>query len=227
MGGVRKAHLEVLGEPLLLHAIRPFLEHPAVVSIVVALAPDEAVYPPKWLVELDDRVEVVQGGRTRAESVRAALRAFDPPPPFVAVHDAARPLVDRGILDRCLEVVRMGDAAVAGWPVVDTLKEVDEGGRVTGTPDRRRFWRAQTPQVFPFLDLLNAYDRADEAAMQATDDAGFAERFGVRVRMVEGGAWNLKVTHSEDVWIAEHLLRLRRRASEDGVGASPDRREGG
>jgi 2-C-methyl-D-erythritol 4-phosphate cytidylyltransferase len=126
----------------------------------------------------------------------------------IAVHDAARPLVTRSIIDRCLAEIREGRGAVAGWPAVDTLKEVDEQGRILATPDRERFWHAQTPQVFPSRLLLDAYEHALDAGIRDTDDAALVEAIGGEVVMVQGSARNLKVTRPEDLPLAEFLAEL-------------------
>jgi len=210
MGGNRKAFLELLGEPLLLHTLRPFLAHPRVFSIGIALAPEDLAGPPEWLGDLDPRIRLVAGGATRLHSVRSAITALHSDVDVVMVHDAARPLVTREIIDRCLRVAAGGEGAVAGWPSVDTLKEVDPSGRVLSTPERASIWRAQTPQAFPRGTLLAAYQKALDTGAEATDDATLFARAGERVRMVEGSAWNLKVTHPEDVRIAEMLLLDRR-----------------
>ncbi len=209
MGGTRKAFLALSGEPILLHALRPFLAHPAVVSVAVALSPEEFGDPPEWLGTLDPRLLLVRGGDTRTASVRAALAALAPEVEVVLVHDAARPLVNREIIDRCLQVALGGEGAVAGWPAVDTVQEVDGEGRIVATPDRTSLWQAQTPQAFPSAPLLEAYRAAEAAGVAATDDAALFTRMGGRVRMVEGSPWNLKVTHPDDVPVAELLLRLR------------------
>lgn len=213
MGGRKKAFLEVAGRPLLELALEPFLGHPDVISVAVAVPPEDLGSLPPWLaarVREDPRIRVVAGGHTRLNSVRAALSALRPEVRTVLVHDAARPLVTRGIIDRCLRVARTGDGAVAGWPVVDTLKEVDTDGRVLSTPDRESLWRAQTPQAFPRDALLQAYREAVEEGVAATDDAALFARSGGRVRMVKGDPWNLKVTHPEDVAVAELFLKRAR-----------------
>ena len=206
MGGVRKPFLELEGEPVLIHALRPFLADVRVTSVIVALGVADAADPPAWLTGADPRIHVVQGGRTRAESVRNAVAAL-PEVDVIAVHDAARPLVTPEVVDHCIEIAAAGEGAVAGCPAVDTVKQVDGEGRIVATPDRSRLWYAHTPQVFPAAMARRAY-AADLAG--ATDDASLVERVGGVVRMVDAGASNLKVTRVEDVAVAEALLRARR-----------------
>jgi 2-C-methyl-D-erythritol 4-phosphate cytidylyltransferase len=211
MGGVKKPWLTLLGEPLLLHTLRPFLAHPDVAAVRVALSAEDAAAPPAWLRARDPRIECVPGGATRAASVRAGLAAL-PDVDVVLVHDAARPLATRAILDRCIAAVAGGAVgAVAGWPASDTLKQVDEARRVVGTPDRSRIWHAQTPQAFPKALLERAYAVWDGS--DATDDAALVERAGGTVVMVEGSPTNLKVTRPEDVAVAETLLAIAAPAS--------------
>lgn len=208
LGGVRKAFLELGGDPLLALSLRPFLAHPRVRSVVVALPAEEAADPPAWLRDLDDRIRLVEGGATRLHSVGAALSALDPSVEVVLVHDAARPFVTRAIIDRCLEVAERGEGAVAALPSTDTLKEVDGSGRILSTPDRESVWRAQTPQAFPRADLLDAYRHAMELGLPATDDAALFSRWGGRVRVVRGSTRNLKITHPDDLVVARALLAL-------------------
>jgi 2-C-methyl-D-erythritol 4-phosphate cytidylyltransferase len=210
MGGVRKPFVELEGEPLLAHALRPFLQHPGVVSVVVALGATDAMEAPGWLVELDPRIRVVEGGTSRFESVRRAIAALPEDLDVVAVHDAARPLVTRAVVDRCVEVAAGGEGAVAGSPAVDTMKEVDGEGRVVATPDRSRLWHAHTPQVFPAAVAREAYTGPDGGA---TDDSVLVERLGLPVRMVDDGAANLKVTVPADLVAAGAILRDRGRSA--------------
>ena len=212
MGGaastVRKAFVELAGEPLLLHALRPFLAARRVVSIAVPLSPDLAAEPPAWLSRVDPRVRIVTGGATRTQSVRAGLAALPSDVDVIAVHDAARALVETRVVSACIDLALSGSGAVAGCPAVDTLKRVDAERRVLETPDRSAMWQAQTPQVFPAEVLRAAY--ADPTA-EATDDAALVERArpDVAVRMVDAGATNLKVTRAADLVLAEAILRRR------------------
>jgi 2-C-methyl-D-erythritol 4-phosphate cytidylyltransferase len=207
MGGVRKPFVELAGEPILLRSLRPFLDHPMVVAVVVALGEEDLLHPPSWLAEAHPKVHLVRGGASRGESVLAALEALPSTVEVVAVHDAARPLVTRAIIDRCLEKVGPDRGAVAGWPAVDTLKEVDAGGRIVGTPARDRIWHAQTPQIFPRDLIQRAYREAARCGMAETDDAALVERMGGQVVMVPGSPSNLKITLPGDLALAEVLLR--------------------
>jgi len=208
MGGVRKPFLELAGQPILFWALRPFLRHPRVLAIAVALGEEDAAQPPEWLASLDERIRVIRGGATRGDSVRAAVDALPPGLDVVAVHDAARPLVTSEILDRCLSAVGPGRGAVAGWPAVDTLKEVAWGGRIVGTPNRDRIWHAQTPQVFPRDIIVEAYRKALDDGVSDTDDSALVERIGGEVVMVSGSPFNLKVTRPEDLPLAELFLKM-------------------
>lgn len=204
MGGRRKALLEAAGRPLLLHALDPFLEDPRVVSVVVVLAAEDAAEPPGWITGADPRVRVVEGGETRTASVRAGLEALPDEVDVVLVHDGARPLVAGEVVGRCIEVAAAGRGGVAGFPAVDTLKEVDGEGRVVRTAERELIWHAQTPQAFPRPLLARAYGEAEDA--DASDDAGLVERAGGEVVMVRSSRWNLKVTRPEDLEVVEALL---------------------
>jgi 2-C-methyl-D-erythritol 4-phosphate cytidylyltransferase len=206
MGGVRKPFVELAGEPVLRHTLRALLSEGRITEVVVALGPDEAADPPGWLVSLDPRVVVVEGGATRAESVRRALAGIRRAE-VIVVHDAARPFVDVDVLSRCIDVAATGEGAVAGSRAVDTMKMVGPDGLVRSTPDRSTLWHAHTPQAFPAAVLRRAYEGD---LVGATDDASLVERLQVHVRMVDSGAWNLKVTRPVDLRIAEALLRASR-----------------
>jgi len=208
MGGARKPFLELDGEPILLRALRPFLEHPCITSVVIALAPEDAADPPDWLATLDARVVLVEGGEERTDSVRQALQRIPADVEVVLIHDAARPLVSRALVDRTLACAAGGRACIAALPVTDTIKEVEEGGRIVATPDRRRLWRAQTPQAFPRALLVDAHERAAREGLKTTDDAALVCHFGATVVVVNGDPRNLKVTTAEDLLLAEALLRV-------------------
>src|SRR4051794_7662569 len=151
----------------------------------------------------------VAGGGSRSASVRAALAAA-PEATVAVVHDAARPLVSRELVERCIAALDSGfDGAVAAAPVSDTIKEADGDGRVVRTLERARLWAIQTPQVFRAEVLRRALDVSDDVLAEATDDASLVEAAGGSVRVVEAPADNLKVTRPVDLELAEALLRAR------------------
>ena len=124
------------------------------------------------------------------------------------VHDAARPLVTRELIDRTLAGVEEHQGAIAALPLADTVKRV-VGGKVVETPDRSELYRAQTPQAFPTKLLRDAYRAAELLGRLGTDDASVVERFGGHVVVVEGDPDNLKVTDPGDVAVARTLLARR------------------
>lgn len=202
-GDRRKQYVELAGESVLLRSLRPFLDHPDVAWVVVALPPEDVASPP---LALPEGVIAVTGGAERSDSVRNALEAVPEEAEAVLVHDAARPLLSRAVLDRVLRAVAGGTGAIAAVPVADTLKRVGEGGVIEVTVDRAGLWRAQTPQGFPRAVIVDAYRRAAAEGVTATDDAALVERYGGRVVVVEGDVRNLKITRPEDLERAEALL---------------------
>jgi 2-C-methyl-D-erythritol 4-phosphate cytidylyltransferase len=198
-GGELKQFRWVAGKPMLLHSVQTFLARPDVGTVVVVLPSQYAGDPPPWLFQCDvDRLLVSLGGRTRSESVANGLDDLPDDAEVVLVHDAARPLVGAATIDRVVSAVRAGRSVIAALPVVDTLKEVDETGRIVATVPRDNLWRAQTPQGFPRRVLVDAHRRAKADRIDATDDAGLLERLGVPVDVVRGSERALKVTDAGD-----------------------------
>ena len=152
----------------------------------------------------------VTGGPSRSESVRNALAAA-PEAEIAIVHDAARPLLTRDLVERCVAAIHAPgvDGAVAATPVTDTIKEADGSGRVLQTLDRGSLWSIQTPQVFWAPALRHALDVEAERLAAATDDAGLVEAAGGTVAIVEAPRETLKVTTRLDLRVAELLLERR------------------
>lgn len=159
-------------------------------------------------------IGVTAGGPQRALSVRNGLRALAEMGTWdlVGVHDGARPLVLCEDVERAVAVLA-ADAQVAGAvlasPSTDTIKEVDMAGDIIGTADRDSLWRAQTPQIFRWQELMTAYEQPDEVLVAATDDASLLEMGGARVKVVKGSSDNLKITDRADFRLAERILRER------------------
>ena len=155
---------------------------------------------------------VVTGGATRADSVRRGLAAVPADAEVVVVHDAARPLASPDLFVAVIAAVTDGgaDGAVPGVPPSDTIKAVDESGRVTDTLDRATLVAVQTPQAFRADALRRAHDEAAAgASVGATDDAMLVEALGGTVQVVPGEPGNLKITDPTDLGAAERLLAAR------------------
>jgi 2-C-methyl-D-erythritol 4-phosphate cytidylyltransferase len=199
----------VAGKPALLHSLQAFMARADVVSVVCVLPRDYAADPPPWIFQCDvDRLMIAPGGRTRTESVANGLDDLPDEAKIVLIHDAARPLVGDDTIDRVVSAVRSGTSAIAALPVVDTLKEVDESGRITRTVERERLWRAQTPQGFPREVIVRAHRDAKAQRISATDDAALCERLGIPVLVVRGSERAMKITEEPDFARAEALFTL-------------------
>lgn len=197
-----KQYLDVDGEPLLAHALRALLSHPAVQGVVVALAEGDPHWP-GWREFEGKPVVACTGGDSRAASVLAALEALPASvraDDFVLVHDAARPNLARADLDRLLERGRADPVgAILAAPVRDTLKRAGDDGGIDATEPRERLWRAFTPQLFRRLQLTRALQAAARDGVAVTDEAMAMERQGARPLLVEGSEANLKVTTPADL----------------------------
>ncbi len=199
----------VAGKPALLHSVQAFMARSDVAIVVVVLPKAYAADPPPWLFQCDvDRLLVSTGGSERHESVVNGLEDLPEQIAIAVVHDAARPLVTDDTISRVIAEARKGHGAIAALPVVDTLKEVDDSGRIVRTIDRTRLWRAQTPQAFPREMLERAHIAARQDQIGATDDAALVERLGLPVVVVQGSERGLKITTEADFARADALSQL-------------------
>lgn len=189
--GVKKQYRTIGGKPLYAYALDALCACPFD-AIVLVIGADDDVH------SSDARVRIVRGGATRQQSVYAGLCALDGVA-WVCVHDGVRPLVTPTLIDRCVQdAIAHACTAVAAVRVADTLKRVDD---TVTTISREHVWAVQTPQVFPYEQLL----RAHALDVHATDDAMLMERIGERVRIVLGDGTNIKVTTEDDF---AHVSRL-------------------
>jgi 2-C-methyl-D-erythritol 4-phosphate cytidylyltransferase len=203
--GRPKAFVRLAGLTLLERSVGIFIAHPRV-GRVVAAVPDlgEAA---RVLGPHTERVVLVRGGASRQDSVRAGLLALPAgADEIILVHDAARPLVSREIVDSVIAAAGAHGAAVPVIPPADTVKQVAADGVVETTLARDRLRLAQTPQGFRGPLLREAYARAARDAFLGTDDAALVERTGHRVRAVDGSQYNIKITTPLDLALAEAIL---------------------
>lgn len=209
-----KALRDLAGVPMVVHAVRALAAARGVDLVVVAAPPDRVEDTRTLLRDQHEGadLEVVAGGATRPESVRAALAALPQATTTVLVHDAARPLAPVDLVEAVVAALADGaDAVVPGVPVVDTVKAVADGV-VTATLDRSGLCAVQTPQGFrrEVLERAHdAHDAHDRGGPDVTDDAGLVERLGVRVVVVPGHAEAFKVTRPLDLLLAAAVLAGR------------------
>lgn len=197
------------GKPMLLHSVQAFHARRDVAMVVCVLPKAFVGDPPPWLFQCDtDRLLISVGGRERTESVASGLEDLPDEVNIVLIHDAARPFVSDAMIDRVIAEARCGRGAVAALPVIDTLKEVDDTGRIVRTVERASLWRAQTPQAFPRDLIEQAHAQARVERVTATDDAALFERLGLPVVVVRGSERAMKITDEEDFARAEALYSV-------------------
>jgi 2-C-methyl-D-erythritol 4-phosphate cytidylyltransferase len=184
-----------------------FSNHPSVAQVILAIHPeDREMVKAKFAGTLAMMgIELALGGDERWQSVENALAKVSSDIAFVAVHDAARPLIARDDFDRVLEAAREHGAAILGEPIVGTVKRSDTAGWIEATVPRERLYQAQTPQVFRRDWLAQAY--ADRKDAHPTDDATLVEAIGHRVRMIGGNRMNFKLTTADDLRWAELAIK--------------------
>jgi 2-C-methyl-D-erythritol 4-phosphate cytidylyltransferase len=210
-GALPKQFIELAGAPILVHTLRRFVACAEIGAAVVALPVDKVTEIQEQIKTFALRKPIfcVNGGAERSDSIFNALAAVaDLKPEIVAVHDAVRPFVTPAQIAAVIAKAKEVGAAILALPATDTIKEVDNG-LIQRTLDRRRIWRAQTPQAFGYDLLLRANEEARAAGLPSaltTDDALLVERLGVPVAVVEGSPHNIKITTPEDLVLAETLL---------------------
>lgn len=199
------------GEPLIRHSVRAFETCRDAGEIVIVCAKERETDVCEAVAGFSKVAAVVAGGETRQESVVNGLGKIRSP--FVAVHDAARPLVTADLISRCLAVADEQGASAAAEPVTDTLQRADGQGCCAEVVEREGLWRMQTPQVFLTAELRRAMESVRADGVSVTDETSALRRIGGRVFLVENAEWNFKVTYPRDVAVAEFILQSRAAAS--------------
>jgi len=194
-----KQYLPLAGKTILEHTLARLLSHPAIGQVIVALAPHDHWFEALPLAT-DPRIVRVEGGAERAFSVLNALHVTLGE--WVLVHDAARPCLTHGDLDRLIATAMSCGGAILGSRVRDTMKRSDTAGNIIATVEREQLWHALTPQMFLTAPLKRALEEGLALGATITDEASAMERAGFAVRMVEGRADNIKVTRPEDLALA-------------------------
>jgi len=213
-----KQFLELDGVPLIIFALRRLATCSAITDFFISTRAED-------IVSLQDRVgksalgrpaRVVHGGDTRQQSVANALAQVDPATEIVLVHDAVRPFVTTEQINRVISEARSRGAAILGIPAIDTVKEVkraslpEDVALITATIPRERIVLAQTPQAFTYALLRDAFRKAQQDDVTASDEAALVERFGHDVFVVLGSERNFKITRPADMELARFYLEQER-----------------
>lgn len=207
---VQKQFLLIKGKPVLYYSLSCFQNSREIEEIIVVTGKDSINFCKQEIIEaygFSKVKAVISGGRERYDSVYAGVCACEDSD-YVFIHDGARPFLTEDMIRRGKEAVLASGACVIGMPSKDTIKIADENGMVASTPSRSLVWNIQTPQIFSYTAIREAYERARQQNMaDITDDAMVMERFGnMKIKLVEGSYENIKITTPEDILVAEKIL---------------------
>ncbi|MDQ2899723.1 MAG: 2-C-methyl-D-erythritol 4-phosphate cytidylyltransferase [Acidobacteriota bacterium] len=215
-GTSRKQFMLLDGSPILVHTVRKFASSNRVTEIVVAVRGEDR----EWVADMLRKdtlqavrripLRVVEGGNSRQESVESAFAVVAADTDLVAVHDAVRPFVELDVIDRAIDEAAEYGAAIVGIVPVDTVKQVSgaqsTGAKVRATISREHLILAQTPQVFRYDLLRQAFEAARRDGFSGTDESSLIERLEIDVRVVLGSDRNIKITRPGDMDLARLFL---------------------
>lgn len=209
--GFDKLTADLEGRPVLAWSVGAFNDCAAIDAIVLvcaATARDEleqiarAAAPSKLK-------HVVVGGAHRHLSVAEGLGCVPADADMIAVHDAARPLVDGSMIARCLESARNTGSSACARRVNDTLKRINDEGFIIESVDRTNLWAVETPQIFRAELLRHAYDEVIATGGHVPDETSAVQAAGAPVALVDTPEWNGKITYPSDLELARLILRGR------------------
>ena len=209
--GFDKLFAPIAGKSVLAHSINAFERADSVTEIILVARPDRHDEVGEILCSENFKKvrSIVAGGERRQDSVNAGLERLDESARYVAVHDAARPLITPQQIERVYDVSRRHGAAASAEPVTDTLKRADVDLGVTGSVDRHQLFAMQTPQIFETKLLRNAYRTVLDQNIVVTDEVSAVERLGRKIFLVPNEDLNFKITYPQDLPLAEFVLNQR------------------
>jgi len=211
---IPKQYMDLNGKPVIYYSLKAFQDN-GFSSIVLVCGKDDVEYCQKEIVEkynLTSVKAVVPGGKERYHSVYEGLKAAKGAD-YVFIHDGARPMITQEVINRLKEAVKEEEAAVAGMPVKDTIKIVDDEAYVSETPKRQYVWQVQTPQCFAFPIIYEAYasiiqDEEEGWTIPVVTDDAMVLSYATdhEIKMVEADYRNIKITTPEDLLVAKVFL---------------------
>ena len=211
--GFDKLFALVSGKPVIAHTIAAF-ENTKCVGEIILVGRADGLGELRKLINQPSKVkQIVAGGAERSDSVRAGLERVDPKSDYVAVHDAARPMITPEKITRVFEAARANSAASLAEPINDTLKRADSDLAVKESVDRSGIYGMQTPQVFEKKLLEQAYNLIAKQKISVTDEVSAVELLGRKIVLVPNYDFNFKVTYPRDLPLAEFVLKQRAKIS--------------
>jgi 2-C-methyl-D-erythritol 4-phosphate cytidylyltransferase len=207
--GFDKLFALVSGRPVIAHTIAAF-EHTKCIDEIILVGRADSLGELRKVIGKPSKVKhIIAGGAERSDSVRAGLEHVDPKSDFVAVHDAARPMITPEKITRVFEAARTSGGATLAETINDTLKRADADLAVVGSVDREGVYAMQTPQVFEKKLLEQAYEFVSKKKIIVTDEVSAVELLGKKVVLVPNHDFNFKITYPRDLPMAEFVLRQR------------------
>jgi 2-C-methyl-D-erythritol 4-phosphate cytidylyltransferase len=206
---LRKQYLLLAGLPVLARTLLIFDGCDLVDDIYLVIPKDDLNFCREKIisqVKLARNIHLVSGGPRRQDSVFNGLQQIDSNCDIVVIHDGVRPFVNNDLVTATIKGARKFGACILGVPAHDTLKQVDAHENIVHTLQRDNIWLAQTPQTFRCELIKKAHKKAKQEGYLGTDDASLVERLGEPVKMIRGSRGNIKITHKEDLEIAQCLL---------------------
>jgi len=198
----------VSGIPLIVYSVKAFSEINYITQIILVGNASYLEEYKKILTQYITKISIdfVIGGETRSQSVINGLKSIRKDITIAAIHDAARPLVTKELINDCYTSTLKYKSGVSASKINDTLKKTDNLNKVLKTVDRKNIWSIETPQFFLKDDIIAAYDYINKNKISVTDDAGAMESFSREVYLVESKTPNIKITHTKDLPIISYLL---------------------
>jgi len=209
---ISKPFIPIFGKPIIAYTLEKFEQCKFIERIYLVVNRKEKDLYLKDIIlkyNFTKIQELVEGGKTRQDSVYNGLKALDADTDIVVIHDGARPLIEEKLIQDSIEAAQKYGAAILAIPVKDTIKKSKKYMFINGTLDREKIWRAQTPQSFKYDIILSAYKKAYQDKLWTTDDAAIVERYGHKVKMIIGSEENIKITTPFDIIIAENFLKRK------------------
>lgn len=208
-----KQYILLEEKPILAHTIEVFESSSYIDEIILVVGKNEVNLVQENIVEkysFKKIVSIVEGGAERQDSVYNGLQEVSSDCSIVLVHDGARPFLRNEIIEEGIQVAKKSDACIVAVPVKDTIKVINENMEVVETPNRETLWAVQTPQIFKYTLLQEAYKKAKVSKLKVTDDAMLVESLGYPIKIIQGDYENIKITTPEDLILGQGILEKRK-----------------